>query len=87
MNNTQKWADFLISAVRYEEFSNHTQITHLKIHSDDGIKVSGGSTWTREEVIAALMNGKTFMTIFKDIKGGWQKGKEVLLKKKMASIS
>jgi hypothetical protein len=81
VNDIQKWADFLISAVRYEELSNRFQITHLKVHSDEGIKVSGGVTRTREEVIAAMSMGKIFMTIFKDTKGDWQKGREVFLKR------
>jgi len=81
VNDMQKWADFLISAVRYEELSNRFQITHFKVHSDEGIKVSGGVTWTREEVIAAMSVGKTFITIFKDTKGDWQKGREVFLKR------
>jgi hypothetical protein len=73
----QKWADFLISAARYEDL----HITHLKIHSDNVTKVGGGATWTKEEVIDAMNGGKTFITIFKDTKGDWQKGKEVFLKR------
>ncbi len=73
----KKWSDFLISAVRYEDF----RITHLKIHSDNVTRISGGSTWTKEEVIDAMNKGKTFITIFKDTKGDWQKGKEVFLKR------
>ena len=81
VNDMKKWSDFLISAVRHENL----YITHLKVHSDNVTRVSGGSTWTKEEVIDAMNEGKTFITIFKDIKGDWQKGKEVFLKRENGS--
>jgi hypothetical protein len=75
----QKWADYLISAVRYEELINQLCITHLKVHSDNTTGISGGSTWTKEEVINAIRKGKAFISIFKDPRGDWQKGKKVFL--------
>lgn len=73
----QKWADFLISAVRYDEESK--KISHLKVHPDEGLNVGRGSTWTKEEVIKAITDGKTFLTILKDEKGNWQKGSQVFI--------
>ena len=77
----KKWADFLISAVRREEYNSQLRITHFKIHSDEGLRVSGGRTWTRQEVIDTISEGKTFITIFRNTKGAWKKGREVFLHK------
>lgn len=73
----QKWADYLISAVRYTE--DNFGITHFKVHKDFGTGMSEGATWTREEVITALSKGKTFVSVFRNNNGGWHKGKEVFL--------
>ena len=38
-----KWADYCVSAVRYDDEGNH--IDHLKVHRDLGDKLSVGDTW------------------------------------------
>lgn len=74
-----KWADYLISAIRYENEILKNAITYLKVHKDTGEEVGAGSTWSREEVINALSDGKTFYTILKSHSGEWQKGAHVAL--------
>jgi hypothetical protein len=69
-----KWADYLISAVRYNAANTH--IEKVKVHEDQGDKVGSGSEWTRKEVIDSLEAGNTFMTIFLK-SGSWHKGSEV----------
>lgn len=69
----EKWADFLISAVRYE----NNMITYLKVHPDRGSDIGGGSTWTKNEVLKAMMEGRSFFTIFRDENGSWKKGRSV----------
>lgn len=60
-----KWADFIISAVRYD--SSGTRIKDLKVHVDDGgSKLSRGKTWTFEEVAQQILNGHTFVTLVRD---------------------
>ena len=74
-----KWADYLISAIRYENETNKNSIAYFKIHKDIGDEVGSGSTWSRAEVIDAIYNGKTFCTIIKGNLGEWKKGVVVTL--------
>lgn len=74
-----KWADFLISAVRYENEMRKSAIAYFKVHKDNGDEVGAGCTWSRDEVINALYDGKTFYTILKSISGEWKKGAHVAL--------
>ena len=75
----EKWADYLISAVRYEYNSSRKVISYFKIHRDNGDSVGKGSTWTKEEVLDAMQRGETFITISKVNGGKWKKGKNILL--------
>jgi hypothetical protein len=82
-NNTRgikmsKWADYLISAIRFED-DKIKNIAYLKVHPDCGEEVGAGSTWTREEVLNAMYDGKTFYTILKSNTGEWKKGAHVAL--------
>ncbi len=72
----EKWADYLISAVRYD--SDHQHITHLKVHEDKGDKVGDGKAYSRQAVVDAINSGNTFVTIYKD-DGKWQKGQKVIV--------
>lgn len=74
-----KWADYLISAIRYENELNKNAITYLKVHSDNGTEIGSGNTWTKAEIIDAMQNGKTFYTIQKEKTGEWKKGAPVIL--------
>jgi hypothetical protein len=75
----EKWADYLISAVRYEENLNSKVISYFKIHRDNGNSVGEGLTWTMEEVLDAMQRGETFLTISKVNGGKWRKGKSFLI--------
>lgn len=70
-----KWADYLISAVRYN--SSGTHIDNVKVHEDKDDSVSAGKEWTRKEVVDALSKGKTFCTIYKSKDNEWSKGEQV----------
>ncbi|MDY0082246.1 MAG: hypothetical protein RBR74_03605 [Ignavibacteriaceae bacterium] len=74
-----KWADFLISAIRYENELIKNSISYLKVHPDYGEEIGAGYTWTKEEVINAMYEGKTFYTIIKEKTGEWTKGSLVAL--------
>lgn len=69
-----KWADYLISAVRYY---NNDFISHLRIHEDSGDKVGAPQTWSKENVISYINNGYSFCTIVKNSKGNWSQGADV----------
>jgi hypothetical protein len=72
---TEKWADYLISAVKYNSADTH--IVKVKAHSDDGDKVGVGSEVLRENVVSLLDSGTTFCTITKSSDGKWSKGAPV----------
>ena len=74
-----KWADYLISAIRYEDEKNSNLFAYLKVHQDNGVEIGAGTTWTRDEVINAMHDGKTFYTILKSNSGEWKKGAIVSL--------
>ena len=75
----EKWADYLISAVRYENELNKKVISYFKIHRDNGDSVGEGSTWTLDEVRDAMQRGETFLTISKVNGSKWKKGKSILI--------
>jgi hypothetical protein len=72
-----KWADYLISAVKYEETNTTRHISQVRVHVDNGETVETGSVWSRKEVMNKLDNGLTFMTIITNAKGDWAKGASV----------
>ena len=64
-----KWADYLISEVRYIETTTTKHITSVKVHEDKGDKVGNSTIWNRQEVINAINLKSTFCTIIKTEKG------------------
>lgn len=70
-----KWADYLISAVRYNAAETH--IEKVRVHEDKGEKVGPPSAWERSEAVSSLEAGYTFMTITKSSDGQWQRGAKV----------
>ncbi len=78
-NVMSKWADYLISAIRYENEITNNLFAYLKVHTDNGVEIGSGSTWTRDEVINAMYEGKTFYTIVRSNSGEWKKGTIVSL--------
>ena len=77
----EKWADYLISAARYEESFTSKVISYFKIHCDNGDSVGEGSTWTKQEVLEAILKGETFLTIYKMNGGKWKRGRAVTISK------
>lgn len=72
-----KWADYLISAVRYN--ADHKHIDQVKAHQDNGDSVGEAKVYTRQEVVNAIAKGTTFVTIYKDNEGKWSKGQKVFV--------
>lgn len=69
-----KWADYCISAVRYN--NNGTHIERAQVRKDSDSSVGVPESWTRNEVIDALDKGYTFVTIIKN-GNSWNKGADV----------
>ena len=71
---SDKWADYLISAVRYNAAATH--IEEVQVRLDEDTKVGGPSTWSRSKVVEKLEAGYTFVTIYR-ANEKWDKGAEV----------
>lgn len=72
---TDKWAAYLISAVRYNAAETH--IDAVKLHEDSGDTVGSSAEKRRVEIVALLEGGTTISTIFKTQDGKWRQGAEV----------
>lgn len=72
-----KWADYLISAVRYNRTGNRKYITQVTVHQDSDTSVGAGAVWARESVIQYLDNGYKFKTVTKNSAGQWNMGEDV----------
>lgn len=70
-----KWADYGISAVRFNDARTH--INKVRIHPDNGETIGASIEHTRADIVAAIKKGITFVTIFKGSDGKWQKGQPV----------
>lgn len=71
---TDKWADYLISAVQYNPAQTH--IVKVRAHPDRGDTVGDGVEMLRTEVIAKLASGTTFVTITRS-GSSWNQGAAV----------
>jgi hypothetical protein len=78
-----KWADYLISAVRFERdiHGNKLHISHLKLHVDsEADSLGGGTSYKREEVVTLIdVLNKKIMTITKSKEGKWNPGARVFV--------
>ena len=70
-----KWADYCISAVRYDDEKTH--IVRVRVHVDNGDTIADAKEWTRQSVVSSLEDGKSFVTITKSSDGKWKKGEDV----------
>jgi hypothetical protein len=72
-----KWADFGISAVRFN--SAHTHIDRVRINPDNGESIGAAQDCGRADVVASIKRKVTFITIFKNAAGNWSKGQPVFI--------
>lgn len=72
-----KWADYGISAVRFN--SAHTHIDRVRAHPDNGDTIGTAAEYARADIIAAIKKGTSFVTIFKGGDGRWNKGQSVYI--------
>jgi len=70
-----KWADFVITAVRFNSAGTH--IEAVQIRADNGDTTGPASEATRAQVVASLESGTTFCTATKGSDGNWHKGAAV----------
>ena len=69
-----RWADFLISAVRYSP--DHKYITELKQHEDQEGEVGEGSVVDKASVADNVKKGKRYLTIY-NAGENWRKGDKI----------
>jgi hypothetical protein len=72
-----KWADYGISGVRFNVA--HTHIDQVQINQDNGDSIGGGVVQRRTDVINAIKQGTTFVTIFRNGNNQWNKGMSVFV--------
>ena len=75
-----KWADYLITKVRYNEDNNF--IEYLEVRKDKGFFVEDGELKRREIIIDSMKEGISFFTakkVTKNDKTLWIKGGKVYL--------
>ncbi len=72
-----KWADYLISAVRYN--LTHTHINQIRAHEDTGESVGPAKVYDRQTIVDAINNGTTFVTIIENGANNWNKGQKVIV--------
>jgi hypothetical protein len=71
-----KWADYGISAVRYN--ARHTHIDRVRAHPDNGDSIGAPAEYERAVIVKAIHDGVSFVTIFMQ-DGKWQKGQPVYI--------
>jgi hypothetical protein len=72
-----KWADYLISGVRFDPTRAH--IDSFRVHCDNDATVGSSSEKSRSEVLQAIKSNATFITIFRSNNNEWNKGQEVYI--------
>ncbi len=72
-----KWADFCISAVRYD--ANREHIVKVKSHVDNGDTIGQPEEKTRITVVSEIEDGKSYTTITKYNESKWNKGQPVTI--------
>lgn len=72
-----KWADYGISAVRYN--AAHTHIDKVRAHLDNGETIGVAGEYARADIVAAIKKGTTFVTIIKSSDGNWSKGQSIYI--------
>lgn len=72
-----KWADYAISAVRFN--AAHTHIDRVRTQVDNGETIGSPLEQRRADIVDAIKAGTTFTTIFKNGNGKWNKGQPVYI--------
>ncbi|MDP8269676.1 MAG: DUF3892 domain-containing protein [Candidatus Tenebribacter davisii] len=70
-----KWADYLISAVRYD--SSQEKIEFVKTHEDKGNNLGTEQKESLAKVVSNIEKGYTYCTITKSKDNEWNKGENV----------
>ncbi len=73
-----KWADYVITAVRFN--SKHTHIDKVRACKDSGDSLEATKEYERQAIVKAINeSGISFITAFKSNDGKWKKGEDVFV--------
>jgi hypothetical protein len=72
---TDKWADFVITAVRFNSAGTHIEEVQTYEHADTAL--INQTTKNRHTVVTQIESGYTYCTATKGSDGKWYKGAEV----------
>jgi hypothetical protein len=72
-----KWADYAISDVHFNE--RHTHIDRVKARVDNVDTIGAAADHARADIISAIRQGVTYVTIFKSSDDKWKKGQPVYI--------
>lgn len=70
-----KWADYLVYEVQFN--AKRTHINRLRVFVDNGDSIGQSSEHPRQDIVAAIKGGTTFVTVYKNSEGKWNQGKPV----------
>ena len=70
-----KWADYLISEVRYSP--DHSRILQVKQHEDLDGEIGKGEIVDIADVADNLKKGKSYMTIYNGSSETWKRGERI----------
>ncbi|MBE0697488.1 MAG: DUF3892 domain-containing protein [Anaerolineaceae bacterium] len=70
-------ADFYIEKVRYSK--DRKRILRVSVREDSGTKLTKAFDMDRDKVIGLILEGKQFMTIFRNDTGKYRKGQLVVM--------
>jgi hypothetical protein len=72
-----KWADFIITKKRMNLKKTH--IDRVWVCPDLDISVGTGTDTARQDVVAGIKRGVTYVTAYKNAQGNFDKGERVIL--------
>jgi hypothetical protein len=70
-----KWADYVITAVRFNPAGTH--IEEVRVREDTGDKLTAATTKTRASVVSQIEAGYSYCTATEGSDGKWQCGAAV----------
>jgi len=70
-----KWANYVITAVRFNSAGTH--IDQVQVREDSGDSLTSATTKTRSSVVTQIESGYTYCTATEGTDGKWKKGAAV----------
>ena len=71
----KRWADYGIWGVRYDD--ERTHIVKVRVREDLGEQFGEAEEWSRNQVVSAIEDGTSFVTVARTDEGRLRKGQRV----------